>query len=96
MLLSNARLATMQGSRSSEQPYGLIDNGVIAIEAGMIVWVGAASAVPAQYAGVEEHDLAVWDVEHPAELAYRIVFDPLHARIYEGRMSDHKQSGAKP
>ncbi len=30
-------------------------------------------------------DLAVWDVEHPAELAYRIGFNPLHARIIGGR-----------
>jgi imidazolonepropionase len=30
-------------------------------------------------------DLAVWDVESPAELAYRIGFNPLHARIVEGR-----------
>jgi len=26
-------------------------------------------------------DLAVWNVEHPAELVYRIGFNPLHARI---------------
>ncbi|WP_265516039.1 imidazolonepropionase [Nitratireductor luteus] len=26
-------------------------------------------------------ELAVWDVEHPAELAYRIGFNPLHRRI---------------
>lgn len=26
-------------------------------------------------------DLAIWDVAHPAELAYRIGFNPLHARI---------------
>ncbi|WP_409201429.1 imidazolonepropionase [Leisingera sp. M658] len=29
-------------------------------------------------------DLAVWDVESPAELAYRIGFNPLYTRIYEG------------
>ncbi len=29
-------------------------------------------------------DLAVWDVEHPAELAYRIGFNPLHRRIFGG------------
>lgn len=29
-------------------------------------------------------DLAVWNVEHPAELAYRIGFNPLHSRIFEG------------
>ncbi|MFD2738920.1 imidazolonepropionase [Sulfitobacter aestuarii] len=27
-------------------------------------------------------DLAVWDVKHPAELAYRIGFNPLHKRIF--------------
>lgn len=29
-------------------------------------------------------DLAVWDVEHPAELAYRIGFNPLWRRIFGG------------
>lgn len=29
-------------------------------------------------------DLAIWDVEEPAELAYRIGFNPLHARIFGG------------
>lgn len=30
-------------------------------------------------------DLAVWDIEHPAELAYRIGFNPLHSRIWRGQ-----------
>ncbi len=30
-------------------------------------------------------DLAVWDVFEPAELAYRIGFNPLHRRIIGGR-----------
>ncbi|MEL7347624.1 MAG: imidazolonepropionase [Pseudomonadota bacterium] len=29
-------------------------------------------------------DLAVWDVRHPAELAYRIGFNPLHLRLFNG------------
>jgi imidazolonepropionase len=29
-------------------------------------------------------DLAIWDVDHPAELAYRIGFNPLHKRIFGG------------
>ncbi|MDQ1901878.1 imidazolonepropionase [Paracoccus sp. WLY502] len=29
-------------------------------------------------------DLAVWDIAHPAELSYRIGFNPLHARIVGG------------
>lgn len=27
-------------------------------------------------------DLAIWDIEHPAELVYRMGFNPLHARIW--------------
>ncbi len=30
-------------------------------------------------------DLAVWNVEHPAELAYNIGFNPLHARFFGGK-----------
>jgi imidazolonepropionase len=30
-------------------------------------------------------DLAIWDVERPAELVYRIGLNPLHARIWKGR-----------
>jgi imidazolonepropionase len=29
-------------------------------------------------------DLAIWDVKHPAELSYRIGFNPLHSRIFGG------------
>ncbi len=32
-------------------------------------------------------DLAVWDVKHPAELAYRIGFNPLHMRIFNGEVT---------
>ncbi len=31
-------------------------------------------------------DLAIWDVERPAELAYRIGFNPLHRRIFGGAL----------
>jgi len=30
-------------------------------------------------------DLAIWDIEKPAELVYRIGFNPLHARVWRGR-----------
>ncbi|MCI3130811.1 imidazolonepropionase [Phenylobacterium aquaticum] len=30
-------------------------------------------------------DLAIWDIEHPAELVYRMGFNPLHARVWRGR-----------
>ncbi len=30
-------------------------------------------------------DLAIWEIERPAELAYRIGFNPLHSRIWNGQ-----------
>ena len=30
-------------------------------------------------------DLAIWDIERPAELVYRIGFNPLHKRVWRGR-----------
>ncbi|MEP3328882.1 imidazolonepropionase [Sedimentitalea sp.] len=48
----------------------------------------AARALGSTDVGVIESgkraDLAVWDVKHPAELAYRIGFNPLHTRIFGG------------
>ena len=37
-------------------------------------------------------DLALWDVAHPAELSYRIGFNPLYRRIYGGKSHDHSGS----
>jgi imidazolonepropionase len=33
-------------------------------------------------------DLAVWNVERPAELVYRLGFNPLHARVRRGRTTE--------
>ncbi|HEX4847432.1 MAG TPA: amidohydrolase family protein, partial [Novosphingobium sp.] len=30
-------------------------------------------------------DLAIWDIERPAELVYRMGLNPLHARVWGGR-----------
>ena len=30
-------------------------------------------------------DLAIWDIERPAELVYRMGFNPLHRRVWRGR-----------
>jgi imidazolonepropionase len=30
-------------------------------------------------------DLAIWDIERPAELAYRLGFNPLHKRVWRGK-----------
>ena len=52
------------------------------------VTVQAARALGLQDCGIlaegKRADLAVWDVEHPAELAYRIGFNPLYQRLFGG------------
>ena len=30
-------------------------------------------------------DLSIWDIERPAELVYRMAFNPLHSRVWRGR-----------
>ncbi|KQY31070.1 imidazolonepropionase [Caulobacter sp. Root487D2Y] len=32
-------------------------------------------------------DLAIWDIERPAELVYRMGFNPLHARVWKGEVT---------
>jgi imidazolonepropionase len=53
-LLINARIATMA---TGFEPYGLINDGVIAVSNGKISWVGPASALPATYAGWIKQDV---------------------------------------
>ncbi len=53
-VLKNARIATMADNGA---PYGLIDNGAVAIRDGRIAWVGASDAIPADYAGFETEEL---------------------------------------
>ena len=36
-------------------------------------------------------DLSIWNAEHPSELAYRIGFNPLHARVFEGCPTEVRQ-----
>ena len=30
-------------------------------------------------------DFAIWNIERPAELVYRLGFNPLHARVWRGQ-----------
>ncbi|MCW5760258.1 MAG: imidazolonepropionase, partial [Phenylobacterium sp.] len=46
--------------------------------------LGMAAEVGTLEAG-KRCDLAIWDIERPAELVYRMGFNPLHARIRRGR-----------
>lgn len=46
--------------------------------------LGMAGRVGTLEAG-KQCDLAIWDVEQPAELVYRMGFNPLHARVWSGQ-----------
>ncbi len=39
-------------------------------------------------------DFAIWDIERPAELVYRIGFNPLHARVFKGHVFKGQQVSA--
>jgi imidazolonepropionase len=30
-------------------------------------------------------DLAIWDIDRPAELVYRMAYNPIHARVWRGQ-----------
>lgn len=45
--------------------------------------LGRAAEIGSLEAG-KSCDLAIWDVERPAELVYRMGFNPLHARVWKG------------
>ena len=32
-------------------------------------------------------DLAIWDIDAPADLVYRMGFNPLHARVFRGQQT---------
>ena len=54
--------------------------GVTVNAARALGWRDCGTLAPGQRA-----HLAIWNADHPAELAYRIGFNPLHARIFAGR-----------
>jgi imidazolonepropionase len=41
-------------------------------------------------------DFAVWNIDRPAELSYRIGFNPLHARIWQGKADAKPAASARP
>lgn len=53
MLLTNANIATMAGG----EPYGLIRQGAVLVENGLIAWAGAVSGTPPSAGGHEVVDL---------------------------------------
>ena len=53
-LLRNVRLATFV---DGDSPYGLVDDGALAIQGDRIVWVGPEADLPSGLQATEEHDL---------------------------------------
>lgn len=53
MLLTNAHIATLR----TDDSFGLIEGGVIALDGAQIAWVGAASDLPASYKNMATRDL---------------------------------------
>lgn len=57
--------------------------GVTRAAAGALGWGDRVGTLEAG----KQCDLAIWNVERPAELVYRLGFNPLHARIWRGHGS---------
>ncbi|BCH17405.1 imidazolonepropionase [Mesorhizobium sp. L-2-11] len=55
--------------------------GVTREAARALGWLGRTGTLEAG----KSADLAIWDIERPAELVYRMGFNPLHARIWRGQ-----------
>lgn len=41
-------------------------------------------------------DFAIWEIDRPAELAYRVGFNPLHQRVWQGRPDAARTSESAP
>ena len=83
-VLANARLATF----AAGEPYGLVDDGALAVEAGRIRWAGPRDALPPDYAAWPADDLGGRLVT-PAlvDCHTHIVFGGHRAREFELRLT---------
>ncbi len=75
LLLTMNMAATLFGMTVEECLTGVTRNAAAAL--------GLSAETGTLEAG-KSADLAIWDVERPAELVYRMGFNPLHARIWRG------------
>ncbi len=76
MLLALNMAATLFGLTVEECLIGATRNAAKAL--------GLADEIGTLEVG-KSADLAIWDIERPAELVYRLGFNPLRARIWKGR-----------
>jgi imidazolonepropionase len=61
-----------------------VDECLIGVTRAAAAALGMSDRVGTLEAG-KQCDLAIWNVERPAELVYRLGFNPLHERIWRGR-----------
>jgi len=83
LLLTMNMAATLFGLSVAECLAGVTRNAAQAL--------GLAGETGSLTAG-KRADIAIWDVGRPAELVYRIGFNPLHRRIFGGAMDDARRS----
>ena len=76
LLLIMNMAATLFGLTVEEAVAGVTREGARAL--GRLADIGTLEAG-------KSCDLAIWDIERPAELVYRIGFNPLHARVWRGQ-----------
>ncbi|MBZ9675096.1 imidazolonepropionase [Mesorhizobium sp. ES1-1] len=76
LLLTMNMAATLFGLTIDECLAGVTREAARAL--GMLAQTGTLEAG-------KSADLAIWDIERPAELVYRMGFNPLHARIWRGQ-----------
>lgn len=77
-LLTMNMAATLFGFTVDEAIAGFTRNAARAL--------GLADEIGALEAG-KSADFAIWNVERPAELVYRLGFNPLHARVFKGEVT---------
>jgi imidazolonepropionase len=61
-----------------------VDECLVGVTRAAAAALGMSTRVGTLEAG-KQCDLAIWNVERPAELVYRMGFNPLHERIWRGR-----------